>query len=248
MNCFLWERTVYRQLSVFLNHVQLIEFTTGGRQSRCKNGDQDSQPLRLTRCSVSRTLQCALFSIYPNSPMWPPSSVTSTGFLSQSASDSRRWCWPSRLSAELHPSTSKHWSDHMPQSEHFALLHQPAGTPITESKQSLLTKVATLCFGTSVVEWTPDQCQNSRVTLHLLHKTQDSFVQISPWPRITWPTQCSEEGLKITYFIHSGTLWFLSCDKGTNCRSLWTKISAQCPKCECKCDQYAIFFLLLLCH
>ncbi|XP_030286092.1 tripartite motif-containing protein 40-like [Sparus aurata] len=41
----------------------------------------------------------------------------------------------------------------------------PAGTPIADSKQSPLSKVATLlCFGTSVVERTPDQCQDSGIT------------------------------------------------------------------------------------
>ena len=58
----------------------------------------------------------------PNSSMWPTSSVTSTGFLLRPASYSRRWCWPSRPSTELHLSTSKHWSDHTPQREHFTLL------------------------------------------------------------------------------------------------------------------------------
>ena len=41
------------------------------------------QPLRLTRCSISRMLQRTSFTIYSNSPMWPPSNVTSTGFLLQ---------------------------------------------------------------------------------------------------------------------------------------------------------------------
>ena len=43
----------------------------------------------------------------------------------------------------------------------------PAGTVITESKQRSLSKVTTLlCSGASVVEWTPDQCQDSWVTRH----------------------------------------------------------------------------------
>ena len=41
----------------------------------------DSKLLWLNHCSVSRTLQHASFSTYPNSPTWPPSSVTSAGFL-----------------------------------------------------------------------------------------------------------------------------------------------------------------------
>ena len=113
----------------------------------------ESQPLGLNRCNASRTLQHALFSIHPNSPLWPPYSVTSTGF--QLQADSKRWYRPSMLSMELHPSTSKHWSDHTPRREHFISLHYinwPAGTGITESKQRSLSEVATLlCSGTSVV-------------------------------------------------------------------------------------------------
>ena len=117
-----------------------------------------------------------------------PTSATSTGFLLQSESDSRRWCWPSRPSSALHPSTSKHWSDHTPPWEHFAHLHQLAGWySIVEIKQSPLSKVATLlCFGTSVVGRSPDKCQDSGITLHLPQKTQDSSVQTSPWPSIAW--------------------------------------------------------------
>ena len=61
------------------------------------------------------------------------------------------------------PSTSKHWLDHTPQCEHFALKHQlVAGTTIAESKQRSLCKVTTvLCFGIAVVERIPDQCQDS---------------------------------------------------------------------------------------
>ena len=50
---------------------------------------------RLNCCSVSRTLQNASFSIYPNSPRWPPSSVTSNSSLLRTTSDWRRWYWPS---------------------------------------------------------------------------------------------------------------------------------------------------------
>ena len=53
----------------------------------------DSQPLWLNHCSVSTTLRRALFSIYPNSPLWPPppSSMISIGFLWQPTSNSRQW-------------------------------------------------------------------------------------------------------------------------------------------------------------
>ena len=110
-------------------------------------------------------------------PSDSPSSMTSTGFLL------RWWCWPLRLAMELHPSTSKHWSDHMSQ-ESTSLFHisWPAGTSITQSNQWPLSKDATLlCFGTSVVEQTTDQCQDSAINLHLPQKTQDSFFQTSPW-------------------------------------------------------------------
>ena len=78
----------------------------------------DYQPLWLNWCSVSRTLLHASLTIHPNSPMWPASSVTSTDFLLRPASDSRWWCWSSRSSTELHPSTSKYWSEHTPQLEY----------------------------------------------------------------------------------------------------------------------------------
>lgn len=48
----------------------LLQFTLGWTPSLCLNC-----------CSISRMLQCALFSINPNSPIWSPSSVTSTGLL-----------------------------------------------------------------------------------------------------------------------------------------------------------------------
>ena len=54
----------------------------------------------------------------------------------------------------------------------------PAGTAIAESKQSLLSKVSPLlCSGSSVVEWSPDQCHYSRITHHLTQKTQRSLDQ-----------------------------------------------------------------------
>ena len=51
----------------------------------------------------SRMLHRDSFFIYLNSPMWPPSFVTSTGFQLRPASDSRWWYWPSRLSTETAP-------------------------------------------------------------------------------------------------------------------------------------------------
>ena len=87
----------------------------------CNKGlakDWNSCHICSENCSISRT-----FSIYPNSPMWRPSTATSSGFLLQPASDSRRWYWPSRPSTELHPSTPKHWSDHTPQHKHAGWYH-----------------------------------------------------------------------------------------------------------------------------
>ena len=37
------------------------------------------------------------------------------------------------------------------------------------------------------------------------------------------------------YFIDKDMLRFLSCDKCSYCKSLWTKASAKCPECKCKC-------------
>ena len=132
-------------------------------------------------------LQCTSVSIYPNSPMCPPSSVNSTGFMLQPTSDSRQWYWPSKLSTELHPSTSKHWSDDTHQHKHFTPLHQLAVWHCHSWEQ---TKVAQLghdsCSGPSVVEHTPNWCQDSRVTCHLWQKTQDSLVQTLPHSCIAW--------------------------------------------------------------
>ena len=117
-----------------------------------------------------------------------------------------------------------------------------------------------LCSGASLVEWTPDQSQDCRVTLCLQQKTQDSFVQTSPRPcthffvstsivcsiarmhlKNLWQiaVRSSDEGLRI-FSIFLFTLLmvmsgFLSCDKCTYCWSLWTKASAKCPKCKCRC-------------
>ena len=52
-------------------------------------------------CSVSRMLQRTSFSIYPNSPMWPPPPWPPLA----------SGCGQSRLSTEQHPSTSKQCSD-----------------------------------------------------------------------------------------------------------------------------------------
>ena len=38
----------------------------------------------------------------------------------------------------------------------------------------------------------------------------------------------------VTESIRSNTLWFLTCDKCTYCKLLWTKVSAKCPKFNIK--------------
>ena len=48
----------------------------------------------------------------------------------------------------------------------------PTGTAIAETKQSLLSDVTTLCFGTSVVEQPPNQ--DGGITHHLPQKTEDT--------------------------------------------------------------------------
>ena len=56
----------------------------------------------------------------------------------------------------------------------------PAGTVIAEGKQRSLSKVTSLFYpGASVVERTPDQCQDRRITRHLLQKTQDFVYEFS---------------------------------------------------------------------
>ena len=57
-------------------------------------------------------------------------------------------------------------------------------TAIAESKQSLLSEVrALLCFCASVVEWTPDHCQDSRVTRHLPQKTHLFRLHLDPYSK-----------------------------------------------------------------
>ena len=58
--------------------------------------------------------------------------------------------------------------------------------PSLRANNTRSVKSQLFCFGTSVVEQTPDRCQDSRVARHLPQKTQDSSVQTSPPPRIAW--------------------------------------------------------------
>ena len=88
---------------------------------------------------------------------------------------------------ELHPSTSKHWSDHTLQREHFPLLHQLGWLVPPSLRTNKVHSVKSRLFSVlapQLVERTPNQCQNSRITHHLRQKIQDSLAQTSPWPRI----------------------------------------------------------------
>ena len=94
---------------------------------------------------------------------------------------------------------------HPSESTSLFYISWPAGTPIVERKQSLVSEDAThLCFGASTVKWTPDQCQDignsltmwlSGIMLHFPHKTHNSFVQTLPRPYIAW------RPLRINIFI-----------------------------------------------
>ena len=96
---------------------------------------------------------------FNSSPSWVKTALT--------------WLDPTGQTTRPSKSTSLHY------------ISWPAGTAITDSKQSPHSEVATLlCFSTSVVERTPDQSQKSGITLHLPQKTQDSFDQTSPRPCI----------------------------------------------------------------
>ena len=46
------------------------------------------------------------------------------------------------------------------------------------------------------------------------------------------------------YFIDGDMLRFLSCDKCTHGKSLWTKASAKCPKCKCNTDTWQLSVIL----
>ena len=88
---------------------------------------------------------------------------------------------------ELHPSTSKHWSDHTLQREHFPLLHQLGWLVPPSLRTNKVHSVKSRLFSVlapQLVERTPNQCQNSRITHHLRQKIQDSLAQTSPWPHI----------------------------------------------------------------
>ena len=67
-----------------------------------------------------------------------------------------------------------------------------------------LSEVTTrLCFGTSVVDQTPDQCQDSGITLHLPQKTQKT----SPRPRIArLPPKRLLNALNVNVFTYYLTL------------------------------------------
>ena len=90
-----------------------------------------------------------------------------------------------QISMMVPPNTGQTTSSN--KSPSFYYISWPASTPIAESKQSPLSEVATLlCFATSVDGRNLDQSHDSRISLCLLQKTPDSFLQTSPRPRIAW--------------------------------------------------------------
>ena len=91
----------------------------------------------------------------------------------------------------------------------FYCISWPSGNQSTKPALTLR------CFGTSGVESTPDQCQDSGITIHLQQKTQDSVVQISPRPRIAWPSAEDRVSIFSFHSINGDMLWFLSSDKCT---------------------------------
>ena len=83
-------------------------------------------------------------------------------------------------STDLYPSTSKRWSDHTPQWEHFTPLHQLAGwyphcweqtKPAQRSHDSSL-------FWHLSGETNSDQCQDSRITFHLSKKLKTPLFRL----------------------------------------------------------------------
>ena len=144
----------------------------------------NSQPLWINSCCIA---VAHLLTIYPNSPSlpppWPPLASCCSPHPIQDDGASLQGC--QKNCTCLPPNTGQTTCPIMPP---LLLRCGRAGRlalPSFKSEQSPLSEVATLlCFGTSVVEQTPDQCQDSRITYHLLKKTQDSFVQTSPRPRL----------------------------------------------------------------
>ena len=92
-----------------------------------------------------------------------------------------------------------------------ALRSSTSAGRLTESKLSSLSEVTIiLCFGASVVEQTPDRCQESGFTLHPLQKPQDSFVQTSPRSRIASPPPKKiDKKIESTLFVYSTS--FIAC-------------------------------------
>ena len=173
--------------------------------------------------------------------MWPASSVTSTDFLLWPASNSRWWCWPSRLSTELHrlppnpgQTSGPSWSTLL------FYISGPAGTAIAESKQSCSEKsrlftVRLICSDfTSTQSMTRSQkekklyslvcsyrCSSITALMHLKNLWQTA-VMILRWQ--------SDSCFYTSFCSINGNVVFLSCDKCTFCKWLWTKVSANC-KC-----------------
>ena len=122
----------------------------------------------------------------------------------------------------LCPNTSQ--TTHLSMSTSLYYIRWLAGTVIAESKQRLLSEIATLlCTGTKVVERTSDQCQESRITAHLLQKTQNLKPIWTNQPTIFF------------FFFFSGVEKFCSwyCYGLVGSREFYIKATYASPNLEC---------------
>ena len=128
-----------------------------------------------SHCSVSRMVQHSLFSMYPNFPMWPPAWPPLDSY-----------CSPHLIQDYGTGFQGHQWncthllSDHTPQNEHFAPLHQLASWYPHCWKQGKDTQCShnSSLFWHSVLEQTPDQCQDSRVTCSEFTSTPHSMTPL----------------------------------------------------------------------
>ena len=132
--------------------------------------------------SMTKSLQriqnaavCLVFNL-PKFSCVNPSSVTSTGFLLWTASNLKMMVLTFKAAMEVPQSTS----DHMPQHEHFALLHQLAGWYHHCWAQSCDTSL--FCCFSGGTNFRPMSGQQS----HLPSSPKDSRLICSPQPCIAW--------------------------------------------------------------
>ena len=129
---------------------------------------------------IQNTAAHLIFNLPKFSHVTPPPPLTSCRSLHPIQDDAASHHDRQRNCTHLPPNTGQTTRSSAGSSLHY--ISWLAGTAIAESKQrSLSAEVMTLlCSGAPVVEQSPDQCQDSRVTRHLSQKTQDSLVQTSP--------------------------------------------------------------------